>query len=108
MILVCSLSFIIIILLIVIRKILEKRWKTYEIKICLKEKVFIITGANSGLGKATSKELVKKNATVIMACRNIQATNNAIKHIRKSIKTGKLVIFLLSLNLDNKCIAVCM
>lgn len=32
---------------------------------------FIVTGANSGIGKEVSKELAKKNATVIMACRFI-------------------------------------
>lgn len=33
-------------------------------------KVFVVTGANSGLGYETSKELLRHGGTVIMACRN--------------------------------------
>ena len=34
------------------------------------KRVFIITGANSGLGYETSKFLLEKGATVIMCCRD--------------------------------------
>ncbi|MHA2049408.1 MAG: SDR family oxidoreductase [Promethearchaeota archaeon] len=36
----------------------------------LENKVCIITGANSGIGKATALGLAKMNATVVMLCRN--------------------------------------
>ncbi|MFK7801351.1 MAG: oxidoreductase [Anaerolineae bacterium] len=36
------------------------------------EKVFIVTGATSGLGEEATKVLAKKNATVVMAVRNTQ------------------------------------
>ena len=35
-------------------------------------KIFIVTGPTSGLGKESVKVLVRKNATVIMAARNIK------------------------------------
>ena len=37
-----------------------------------KNKLIIITGATSGLGKATAHELALRKAKVILACRNMQ------------------------------------
>lgn len=34
-------------------------------------KVVIITGANTGIGRETALEMAKRNAKVIMACRDI-------------------------------------
>ncbi|XP_011646460.1 retinol dehydrogenase 13-like isoform X1 [Pogonomyrmex barbatus] len=38
----------------------------------LTNKVVIVTGANSGIGKETTLELAKRNAKVIMACRDME------------------------------------
>jgi NAD(P)-dependent dehydrogenase (short-subunit alcohol dehydrogenase family) len=57
-------------------------------------KVVIITGANTGLGKATAMELAKRGAKVYLACRDMQkceeakqeivtATSNPNVHARK-------------------------
>ena len=35
-------------------------------------KVFVVTGTTSGLGEETARVLSRKNATVIMAARNIK------------------------------------
>jgi NAD(P)-dependent dehydrogenase (short-subunit alcohol dehydrogenase family) len=35
-----------------------------------KNSIVVITGANSGIGKAASIELARTRATIIMACRN--------------------------------------
>lgn len=41
-------------------------------------KTVIITGANSGIGKETARDLAKRGARIIMACRNLE-TANAVK-----------------------------
>jgi len=45
--------------------------KDYKIKTSASDKVIIITGANTGLGKEAANLLAIKNATVVMACRDM-------------------------------------
>lgn len=35
-------------------------------------KVFIVTGANTGIGKETVREIANRGGTVYMACRNLK------------------------------------
>ncbi|GMS81203.1 hypothetical protein PENTCL1PPCAC_3378 [Pristionchus entomophagus] len=44
--------------------------RSYELAEDLTGKTYIVTGATSGIGQATAEELAKRNARVIMACRN--------------------------------------
>jgi NAD(P)-dependent dehydrogenase (short-subunit alcohol dehydrogenase family) len=50
----------------------------------------IVTGANTGIGFETAAALVAKNATVVMACRNRQKAEDAIKRIRERTPEAKL------------------
>ncbi len=50
----------------------------------LSNKIAIITGANSGIGFQTAKQLYKQGATVVFACRDLRKAKIAIKNITKN------------------------
>ena len=58
----------------------------------LENKVFIVTGANSGLGFDTSLYLAYKGASVILACRNLDRANKAKEKILKEVPNAELFI----------------
>ncbi|KAK0080357.1 hypothetical protein PV326_008228, partial [Microctonus aethiopoides] len=47
----------------------------------LNNKVFIVTGANTGIGKEISRDLAKREAKVIMACRDLHKCETTRKEI---------------------------
>ena len=64
----------------------------------LDKKVFLITGANSGLGYETSKFLLEKGATVIMCCRDLIKGERAKKEILKFNFPGNIELLKLDLS----------
>ncbi|KAH6937628.1 hypothetical protein HPB50_002543 [Hyalomma asiaticum] len=55
-------------------------------------KTVIITGANTGIGKETARELARRNGRVILACRNMVKAREAAADIRAS--TGRSVVLM--------------
>jgi NAD(P)-dependent dehydrogenase (short-subunit alcohol dehydrogenase family) len=60
-------------------------------------KVVIVTGANSGIGLEAARELARKGAEVILACRNQDKAESALSELRKEIPQAKLAFLELDL-----------
>ncbi|MFX1571666.1 MAG: SDR family oxidoreductase [Promethearchaeota archaeon] len=63
-------------------------------------KICMITGANSGIGKATAIGLAKLGAHLVMVCRNQERAESAIKEIKE--KSGNDLIDLLLADLSSQ------
>lgn len=85
-------------LIYIIRKIRCWQWGWIQNRYSLEGKTFIVTGANTGLGYETTKALVDRDATVIMACRSLERANYAIAEIRKKTVRGRLIACHLNLS----------
>ncbi|EAA11306.4 AGAP006530-PA [Anopheles gambiae str. PEST] len=62
-----------------------RKWGWVKSNFSLRGKTFVITGANTGLGYETTKALVRRQATVVMACRNLTKANEAIGKIHTEL-----------------------
>ncbi|MBC7476303.1 MAG: SDR family oxidoreductase [Candidatus Sericytochromatia bacterium] len=60
----------------------------------LKNKICIVTGANSGIGKVTALEIAKMGATVIMVCRSKEKGEKALEEV-KNLSNNKNVELML-------------
>ncbi len=56
----------------------------------LKEKVIVITGGTSGLGKEAAKELAKTNATLVILARNMELASQVKEEIIKYSDNAKI------------------
>jgi len=58
-------------------------------------KVVVITGGNTGIGKATAMELAKKGTKIVLACRNVDKGLAATNEIKLNTGNENLVRFFL-------------
>ena len=63
----------------------------------LAHKTFIITGANTGIGKITAKELARQGAHVILACRSKDKTLAVIEEIKRETHNERVEYIALDL-----------
>ncbi|XP_015245194.1 PREDICTED: retinol dehydrogenase 12-like [Cyprinodon variegatus] len=63
-------------------------------------KTVIITGANTGIGKETARDLAKRGARIIMACRDVERAEDARTDILE--ETGNENIIIRKLDLSDK------
>ena len=68
----------------------------------MKDKIAVITGATSGLGRATAVQISQKGFFVVGLARNITRANEVIKEIEKEGGQGQFIISDLSCMKDTK------
>lgn len=66
-------------------------------------KVVVITGANTGIGKETARELARRGARVYIACRDVLKGESAASDIRADTKNSQVLVRKLDLS-DTKSI----
>lgn len=66
----------------VLRKWRESQWQGITTVERLDGKVVVLTGATSGLGKATAEDLASRGATIVLACRNVEAAQEVVNTIK--------------------------
>ncbi|XP_035024862.2 retinol dehydrogenase 14 [Hippoglossus stenolepis] len=62
-------------------------------------KTVLVTGANSGIGKATAAAIVKLRGRVIMACRDLSSAEEAAREIREQTGADRAQLVLKQLDL---------
>lgn len=64
----------------------------------LQGKTYVITGANTGIGRITARELARRGAHVILACRSADKTQPVIDEIKRETGNDKLEFVQLDLS----------
>jgi len=76
----------------------SRNWDPKELEIDLSGKVYIVTGGNSGIGFTVCEELLKRNATVLMLCRNKEKGEQAIQSLKESTNVGSIELHLVDVS----------
>jgi NAD(P)-dependent dehydrogenase (short-subunit alcohol dehydrogenase family) len=64
----------------------KEKWMPYN----LENQTIIITGANSGIGKAAAIQLAELGATVILACRSAERGAQAVEELCSRVKNARV------------------
>jgi len=91
-----------------LRKWRESKWQGITTVERLDGKIVILTGATSGLGKATAEDLASRGATIILACRNVEAACEIVESIKLRYPNAEMAVEeldLASLESVRKCAA---
>ncbi|XP_033329224.2 retinol dehydrogenase 12 isoform X2 [Megalopta genalis] len=61
-------------------------------------KTVLVTGCTSGIGKETARDMAKRGARLIMACRNVEEANKLKEEFAKETKNSNIVVRKLDLS----------
>lgn len=76
----------------------SKKFNPADLEVDCCNKSYMITGANSGLGKQTTLEIAKKGGTVHMVCRNPKYAEEAQKEIQDVTSNNKIHVHILDMS----------
>ncbi|XP_068038214.1 dehydrogenase/reductase SDR family member 12 isoform X3 [Anomalospiza imberbis] len=77
----------------------SRRFNPADVEVDVAGRSFLVTGANSGIGKATAKEIARRGGTVHLVCRNKERAEVAKEEI--VTETGNQNIFLHIVDISN-------
>uniref|UniRef100_A0A3Q3FTM3 Dehydrogenase/reductase 12-like a n=1 Tax=Labrus bergylta TaxID=56723 RepID=A0A3Q3FTM3_9LABR len=80
----------------------SKRFVEKDLEVSMAGRVFMITGANSGIGKATAMAIAKKGGTIHMVCRNKDKAEEARADIVKETGNKEVYVHILDLSETKK------
>ncbi|XP_056107904.1 dehydrogenase/reductase SDR family member 12 [Rhinichthys klamathensis goyatoka] len=80
----------------------ERRFSAADLEVSVSGRSFIITGANSGIGKATAYEIAKRGGTVHLLCRNKDRAEEARKEIVEQSKNENVHVHLVDMSSPRK------
>ena len=69
-----------------------RHFAPYDLNLDVSGKAFMITGANSGLGKFCAADFAKRGATVHMVCRNKERAEAAKQEIQQQAEDATIVV----------------
>jgi NAD(P)-dependent dehydrogenase (short-subunit alcohol dehydrogenase family) len=58
----------------------------------MKDKICVVTGANSGIGKVTARELAKRGARVVLGCRDMDKGAAALEEIKREANSDAVTL----------------
>ena len=67
----------------------------------MKDKTIVITGANSGIGKAAAIQLAELGANVVMACRSMERGSRALDEVRSASSNPNVSLMQLDLSFQD-------
>ena len=65
------------------------------------KKICVITGANSGIGKAATIQIINEGCFVVMGCRNKERGEKALKEIQKITKSDSVELMIVDMSSQN-------